>query len=143
MAVPQASEPVWLAQNYQIAAPANTQPKQSAALLPPAQVLSFIQAAPVAAPAVPVKLVQQQTPTAGRRTWTVQVAAIAESGPAESLAQKLRRLGYNAYVRVTYGNSKIWHRVRVGQVENQKDAAELRRTLARQKEYKDAYIAVY
>jgi hypothetical protein len=33
--------------------------------------------------------------------------------------------------------------VRVGQVENQKDAAELRRTLTTQKEYKDAYIAVY
>ncbi|MGZ8452916.1 MAG: SPOR domain-containing protein [Candidatus Binatia bacterium] len=143
MAVPQASEPVWLAQNYQIAAPASTQPKQSAAPLPPEQVLSFIQASPVAAPAVPVKLVQQQKPTDGRRTWTVQVAAIAESGPAESLAQKLRRLGYNAYVRVTYGNSKVWHRVRVGQVESQKDAAELRRTLATQKEYKDAYIAVY
>ena len=143
MAVPQASEPVGLAQNYQIAAPANTQPKQSAGPLPPEQVLSFIQAAPLAAPAVPVTLVEQQKPAAARRTWTVQVAAIAESGPAESLAQKLRRLGYNAYVRVTHGNNKVWHRVRVGQVENQKDAAELRRTLATQKEYKDAYIAVY
>jgi len=73
----------------------------------------------------------------------VQVAAIAESGAAESSAQKLRRLGYNAYVRVTHGNSKVWHRVRVGQMESQKDAAELRKTLATQKEYKDAYIAVY
>ena len=73
----------------------------------------------------------------------MQVAAIAESGAAESLAQKLRRLGYNAYVRVTHGNNKVWHRVRVGQVESQKDAAELRRTLTTQKEYKDAYIAVY
>jgi cell division protein FtsN len=161
MAVPQASEPVWLAQNYQIAAPTtNTQPTQSAAPLPPAQVLSFIQAAPVvaasvpqhkpaiqaapvAAPAVPVNLAQQQKPMAGSRTWTVQVAAIAESGAAESLAQKLRRLGYNAYVRVTHGNEKVWHRVRVGQVENQKDAAELRRSLTTQKEFKGAYIAVY
>ena len=144
MAVPQASEPVWLAQNYQIAVPANTQPKQSAAPMPPEQVLSFIQAAPVRrAPAAAVTLVEQQKPTASRRTWTVQVAAIAESGAAESLAQKLRRLGYHAYVRVTHGNNKVWHRVRVGQLESQKDAAELRRTLITQNEYKDAYIAVY
>lgn len=143
MAVPQASEPGWLAQNYQVAAPANTQPKQSAAPLPPEQVLSFIQAAPVAAAAVPVKLVQQLKPTADRQTWTVQVAAIAESGGAESLAQKLRRLGYNAYVRVTHGNNKVWHRVRVGQVESRKDAAQLRNTLSSRKEYKDAYIAAY
>ena len=73
----------------------------------------------------------------------MQVAAIAESSGAESLAQKLRRLGYHAYVRVTHGNYKVWHRVRVGQLESLKDAAELRRTLMTQNQYKDAYIAAY
>ena len=146
MAVPQSTEPVWLAQNYQPTVPANTKPKPSIAPMPPEQVLSFIQAAQVAAPAPPVaavKLVQPQKPTASGRTWTVQVAAIAESSGAESLAQKLRRLGYHAYVRVTHGNYKVWHRVRVGQLESLKDAAELRRTLMTQNQYKDAYIAAY
>ena len=146
MAVPQSAQPVWLAQNYQPAVPANSQPKPSVAPMPPEQVLSFIQAVPVAAPAPPaaaVKLVQPQKPTAGGRTWTVQVAAIAESSGAESLAQKLRRLGYHAYVRVTHGNYKVWHRVRVGQLESVKDAAELRRILMAQNQYKDAYIAAY
>jgi cell division protein FtsN len=147
MAVPQAIEPVWLAQNYQPAVTANIQPKHSPPM-PPEQVLSFIQAVavPVTVPTPPAaasKPVQPQNPTASRRTWTVQVAAIAESSGAESLAQKLRRLGYHAYVRVTHGNHKVWHRVRVGEMESHKDAAELRRTLIAQSQYKDAYIAAY
>ena len=73
----------------------------------------------------------------------MQVAATAESGAAESLAQKLRRLGYDAYVRVTKTDSKTWHRVRVGQLENLNDAADLRKILSANKEHKGAFIALY
>lgn len=82
-------------------------------------------------------------PADARRIWTVQVAAVGEKGAAESLVQKLRRLGYDAYVRVAKSDQKTWHRVRVGQLENQKDAAELRNILSNTKEHKDAYIAPY
>ena len=87
--------------------------------------------------------VQKHKPADGKRIWTVQVAAIGEKSAAESLAEKLRRLGYDAYVRLTKSETKTWHRVRVGQLESQKDAAELRNILGTKKEHKDAYIAVY
>ncbi len=87
--------------------------------------------------------VQNQKPADGKRTWTVQVAAVAEKNAAESLAEKLRKLGYDAYVRFTKGDNKSWHRVRVGQLENQKAAADLRSILSAKKEHRDAYIAVY
>jgi len=109
--------------------------------------MSFTQAPPVAAPAAPAVPVSpaklQKSAAAPRRIWTVQVAAVAESHAAESLAQKLRQLGYEAYVRVTQSENKIWHRVRVGQLESQKDAADLRKILSAKKEHKDAYIALY
>ena len=73
----------------------------------------------------------------------MQVAALGEKGAAESLAQKLRQLGYDAYVRVVKSDNKTWHRVRIGQLENQKDAADLRNILSSTKEHKDAYIALY
>ena len=149
MAVPQEPIPVSLAQTQPAAAHPYPQPSQSAAPAlpaPPAYILSFAPASPVAAPAAPavqVSPAQRPKPAEGRRIWTVQVAAVGEMGAAESLAQKLRRLGYDAYVRVAKSDNKTWHRVRVGQLENQKDAADLRNLLSATKEHKDAYIALY
>ena len=60
----------------------------------------------------------------------MQVASVAEANAAESIAQKLRRLGYDAYVRMVKNDTKTWHRVRVGQLQSQKDAADLRNLLA-------------
>ena len=149
MAVPQEPIPVSLAQTQPAAEQPYHQPSQSAAPAlpaPPAYILSFAPASPVAAPAapaVPVSPAQRPKPAEGRRIWTVQVAAVGEMGAAESLAQKLRRLGYDAYGRVAKSDNKTWHRVRVGQLENQKDAADLRNLLSATKEHKDAYIALY
>jgi len=168
MAVPQESVPIAIAQLPYVAPQpaaaslplpqANPHPIQIAAppvpVLPapvlPAPhpyILSFTPVvAPVALPKVPVAPVtpvQNQKPTDGKRIWTVQVAAVAERTAAESLAEKLRRLGYDAYVRFTKGENKSWHRVRVGQLESQKDAAQLRNILSTKKEHRDAYIAVY
>lgn len=149
MMVPQESMPVSLAQTQPVATPYNNPPIPTAppALpAPPAYILSFAPAPPVAAPAapaVPVSPGQRPMPADARRIWTVQVAAVGEKGAAESLVQKLRRLGYDAYVRVAKSDQKTWHRVRVGQLENQKDAAELRNILSNTKEHKDAYIAPY
>ena len=99
----------------------------------------------VAPAAQPVPVVQglQPKPISPRRIWTVQVASVAEANAAESIAQKLRRLGYDAYVRMVKNETKTWHRVRVGQLESQRDAADLRNILSTKKEHKDAYIALY
>jgi Flp pilus assembly secretin CpaC len=149
IAVQKESSPVSLAQTQPVAMQSYSPPSQSAApALPasPAYIMSFKPAPAVAAPAapaVPASMANSQKSTTPRRFWTVQVAAIGESSAAESLAQKLRRLGYDAYVRVIKTDNKTWHRVRVGQLENQKDAADLRKTLSSDKEHKDAFIVRY
>jgi len=149
MLVPQESMPISLAQTQPVATQSYEPTSHSAppaVPAPPAYILSFAPAPPVAAPAapaVPVTPAQRQMSTDARRIWTVQVAALGEKGAAESLAQKLRRLGYDAYVRVATSDNKTWHRVRIGQLENQKDAADLRNILSTTKEHKDAYIALY
>jgi cell division septation protein DedD len=149
MAVPQEPMPVSLAQAQPVATPPENQPSRSGAPLlpaPPAYIMSFTPARALAAPAVPAvpaSPAQLQKPTDPQRIWTVQVAAISEKSAAESLAEKLRRLGYEAYVRVIKSENKTWHRVRVGQLEKQKDAADLRNLLSTTKEHKDAYIALY
>jgi len=149
LAVPQESSPVSLAQTQPVAMQSYSPPSQSAAPVlptPPPYIMSFTPAPPVAvpaAPAVPATTANAKKTTNARRLWTVQVAAIAESSAAESLAQKLRRLGYDAYVKIAKSDNKTWHRVRVGQLENQKDAADLRNTLSTNREHKDAYVVTY
>jgi len=74
------------------------------------------------------------------RIWAVQVAACVENKDAESIAERLRRLGHQAYVMVSQVADKTWHRVRIGRFENQYDAQELRRTLVLEKEFRQAYV---
>ena len=149
MTVPQGSNPVSLAQSPYLPTQLYNQPSQSAepaSPAPPPHILSFASATPVVAPAAqPVPVVQglQPKPISPRRIWTVQVASVAEANAADSIAQKLRRLGYDAYVRMVKNETKTWHRVRVGQLESQRDAADLRNILSTKKEHKDAYIALY
>jgi cell division septation protein DedD len=149
MAVPQESNAVWLAQSQNVPKQPYNQPSQNAdpALqAPPPYMLSIVAApvpAPPARPAVPVSPVPLQKTVSPRRIWTVQVASVVEANAAESIAQKLRRLGYDAYVRMAKNENQTWHRVRVGQLESQKDAAELRNILSTKKEHRDAYIALY
>jgi len=146
MAVPQETIPVSI-QQPQTAMIVPDGPNKNAAAkvvapAPPAYVMSFTPA-PARVPAAPVSPVPPQKSADPRRLWTVQVASIAESSAAESVAEKLRRLGYDAYVRVAKSENKTWHRVRVGQLQSQKDAAELRNVLSTKKEHRDAYIALY
>jgi len=148
MAVPQGSNQVSLAQTPNSETQHYIQPSQGAAPAspaPPLHILSFTSATVVApaAPAVPVVLELRHKSVAPHRIWTVQVASVAESQAAESVAEKLRRLGYDAYVRIVKNENKTWHRVRVGQLQSQTDAAELRNVLSTKKEHRDAYIALY
>jgi cell division septation protein DedD len=76
-----------------------------------------------------------------KRLWAVQVAALAEQKDAESLAGKLRQEGYQAYVQTNQTDAKTWHRVRVGHFEKRHDADELKKTLATNEAYRNAYVA--
>jgi cell division septation protein DedD len=75
------------------------------------------------------------------RTWTVQVAAFAELKDAEKLAGQLRSEGHDAYAVTAEVEGRIWHRVRVGQLKNLKEAMELRKDLASTKTFKTAFVA--
>jgi cell division septation protein DedD len=149
MAVPQGPNLAALAQAQQMATQTYNQPSERVpptSPAPPAYILSLSSAPAVATPArpvVPVSQAQRPKTDAPRRIWTVQVASVAEANAAESIAQKLRRLGYDAYVRMVKNDTKTWHRVRVGQLQSQKEAADLRNLLSTNKDHKDAYIALY
>ncbi len=55
----------------------------------------------------------------GKGRYTIQVAAVKETGNAERLVAQLRSKGYPAYqVRVEVPGKGAWHRVRVGAFEN-------------------------
>jgi cell division septation protein DedD len=80
----------------------------------------------------------QATPS---RLWAVQVAAFARDHDAEGLARKLKDKGYDAYVMLAEVNSKIWHRVRVGQTNQLPVALELRKRLQATENFAQAYVA--
>jgi general secretion pathway protein D len=75
------------------------------------------------------------------RIWAVQVAAFARHQDAETLAGRLKDKGYDAYVMVAEVNSKIWHRVRIGQTPELPKALELRKRLQANENFAQAYVA--
>jgi len=76
------------------------------------------------------------------RIWAVQVASLADSQDAESLAEKLRRAGHQAYVVTAQVADKTWHRVRVGKFAVQNDAEELKKAIGAKQKFHDAYVAL-
>jgi DedD protein len=129
--------------------PAASQIDPATVARPPAYALSIVKqnaetpkiavATPAAAiSAKPTEPVAKVTPA---RTWTVQVAAVAALKDAERLAGQLRKDGYEAYVVTAQVDSKTWHRVRIGQLERLKEALELKKALANNRQFKDPYVA--
>jgi DedD protein len=129
--------------------PAASQIDPATVARPPAYALSIVKqnaetpkiavAKPAAAiSAKPTEPVAKVTPA---RTWTVQVAAVAALKDAERLAGQLRKDGYEAYVVTAQVDSKTWHRVRIGQLERLKEALELKKALANNRQFKDPYVA--
>jgi cell division septation protein DedD len=111
----------------------------------PAQPLYVLSIAPV--PVEPIRRDASQPkpqPTLPKqnRIWAVQVAALAENNLAESVADRLRKTGYEAYVMTFQSEGKIWHRVRIGRFESQRDAIELQRALVANKQFQRAYVAL-
>ncbi len=86
-------------------------------------------ARPAPTPAAPA-VVRPPTPTprpaaAPTGAWSVQVAAFDRAAPAEELAEKLRKDGFDARVDA----DETWHRVRIGRYETRAAAADEARAL--------------
>ena len=110
-----------------------------------AQPLYALSIAPV--PAGPIRRVAgqskpQATQSKLQRIWAVQVAASEENKLAESVANQLRKTGYEAYILTFQVGGKIWHRVRIGRFENHRDATELQKALVANKQFQGAYVAL-
>lgn len=136
-----------------IVEPLLQQPATAIAPMPtpqPAYALSIVKQnvpAPNVAPPKPVttagaKAAEPLFQPLPLRTWTVQVAAFAELKDAEKLAGQLRSEGHDAYAVTAEVEGRIWHRVRVGQLKNLKEAMELRKDLASTKTFKTAFVAM-
>jgi general secretion pathway protein D len=115
---------------------APTEPAQVASL-PPAASNTANKEPP--SEKVAVKVPREQARP--NRLWAVQVAAFAHNQDAETLAGKLKDKGYDAYVMVAEVNSKIWHRVRIGQTAELPKALELRKRLQANENFAQAYVA--
>ncbi|HEX9271614.1 MAG TPA: SPOR domain-containing protein, partial [Candidatus Binatia bacterium] len=74
--------------------------------------------------------------------WTVQVASLNQTRDADSIADKLKVKGYDAYVVAAEVKSKLWHRVRVGQGVDLSEAFELRTRLKGKENFDQAFIAL-
>lgn len=93
--------------------------------------------------AVSPQEVTQRAGTAAREgVWTVQVSAFSKGRTSRNLVKKLTDQGYDAYaVRATI-QGRTWYRVRVGRLATRKQAKELRTTLVKKGEYRQAFITV-
>ena len=84
-------------------------------------------------------------PSAGNgdpsRKWSVQIAAAPARDVADALAERLISEGYDSYVMQAQVKGQTVYRVRVGPLDAQEQAESLRQSLARQKEYREAFLA--
>jgi cell division septation protein DedD len=71
----------------------------------------------------------------------VQVAALATAKDAQTMAEFLRKSGYDAYVMLFENQGKIWHRVRVGRFADVRSATQLKNSLTDLAQFKQAYVA--
>lgn len=84
-------------------------PTESKPAAPPASVAS--------APAAPLKVVpkpQLAGPTTGAKAWAVQVGSFSQRKNAEALRNRLRKMGYPAFVTSSEADGKTIVRVRIG-----------------------------
>ena len=80
-----------------------------------------------AAPAEPIAVPKKKTP----RRYTIQVAANKDQSFSATLAERLKRKGYHAYVvRHDSPDRGTWYRVRVGHFQDRKTAEEMARRLS-------------
>ena len=108
----------------------------------PAYALSVTRPVEPAQNKVPVIPKSQPVlPPRSTRQWAVQVAALATAKDAETMAEFLRKSGYDSYVMVFENQGKTWHRVRVGKFADVRSAMQLKNSLTDLAQFKQAYVA--
>jgi len=70
----------------------------------------------------------------------VQISATPAKEIADTLVQRLRAKGYDGYVVQAEVKGQTFYRVRVGRFDAREEAESVRRSLARQEGYRDAYL---
>lgn len=114
-----------------------TQPP-TAAPAAPVQQAAPVVAAPVPAttPAKPVTGAQTDTAAKPLSGWVVQLASLASKNNALALRERLRGLGYTAFVEETTTAQGVLYRVRVGPELERANAETLRNRLEQQVQIK-------
>ncbi|HWP24140.1 MAG TPA: SPOR domain-containing protein [Candidatus Binatia bacterium] len=110
------------------------QPPLALSLLRPLEQTAKAPGAAVRAPAAAAKPMRQ---------WTVQVASLTLEKDARKIAEDLRKSGYDAYVTTFENENRVWHRVRVGRFTDLGAANELKDSLAKSRQFNQAYVAVH
>ena len=72
--------------------------------------------------------------------WSVQIAAAPARDVADALAERLTSAGHESYVVQAEVRGQTFFRVRVGPLEGQDQAESVRRDLARDERYRDAFL---
>jgi cell division septation protein DedD len=75
-------------------------------------------------------------------TYTVQVASLESENKAARMADRLKKIGYPAYVHKVDIAGKTYYRVRCGRFKDKKDAADYEKLLARQETIKGFVIKI-
>lgn len=74
------------------------------------------------------------------KKWSVQISAAPAKDVADTLVQRLKAKGYDAYVVQAEVKGQTYHRVRVGRFNARAEAEPIRHSLALQEGYRDAYL---
>lgn len=72
--------------------------------------------------------------------WSVQVSAAPAKDIAGSLVERFKANGYDAYVIQAKVKGQTYYRVRVGRFATREEAESVRRSLALEEGYRDAYL---
>jgi cell division septation protein DedD len=74
------------------------------------------------------------------KKWSVQISATPAKDIADTLVQRLKDKGYDGYVVQAEVKGLTYYRVRVGHFAAREEAESVRQSLARQEDYRDAYL---
>lgn len=81
----------------------------------------------VAPPAMPPASHEAPAHTETEKGWAVQLASLDSQSAANSMSQRLRDKGYDAFVMPFKKGGTTWYRVRIGPVKDRQAAGELQR----------------
>jgi cell division septation protein DedD len=133
--------PGWMPTNLDAAVSTATSDPAASLWVPsrPAGGASAQQAGSTVAGSSPLVLATADAKTS--KKWSVQISAAPGRDVADTLAEQLKSEGYQSYVVQAQVKGQTFYRVRVGPLDAQEQAESLRQSLARQKEYHDAFLA--